>query len=142
MAEGETKGWKVRAQQLQQQRKARLQVSFSFSLLFSFEISYLIILINKSQTKMYAVPIEECVNRPNRSDAPRHIPWLVYDILTYIRKDYMKVVGLFRLAGEKLTTDEWKKKIDQGYFNYLIFFFQKNIVFCLIHSLGWKTHYK
>ena len=84
------KNWKLRAQQLREQRSAR------------------------DKNKMFGVPIQECVGRVDRVDVPENIPWLVYDIINYLRERSMDMVGLFRLAGEKQTLDELRREIDHG----------------------------
>ena len=117
-----TKGWKVRAEQLAQERRARAQVidSFFFFLFLYRYLSNLPPHQQQKQKKFFSVPIEECVDRPTHPNTPRFIPWVVNDIIIYLKKNSMSLEGLFRLAGEKQSIDEWKKKVDAGLFVVLI----------------------
>ena len=65
--------------------------------------------------KIFGVPIEECVEKgERRGDVPKNVPPIVHDVLTYLRATSLAIVGLFRLAGEKVTTDELRRTLDTG----------------------------
>ena len=116
-----TKGWKVRAEQLAQERRARAQVIFFlFFLFFHRNLSNPPPHQQQKQKKFFSVPIEECVDRPTHPNTPRFIPWVVNDIIIYLKKNSMSLEGLFRLAGEKQSIDECKKKVDAGLFVVLL----------------------
>jgi hypothetical protein len=77
-------------------------------------------LVTFFKVKIFGVPIEECVDRGERRvDVPRNVPGIVCDILSYLRATSLSIVGLFRLAGEKVATDELRRTLDSGRLEFI-----------------------